>query len=269
MQKVTSREYKVMLNPKKFKGDEKELLAAAQKFWDSFSKVIKGIVATEGALSKLEQRQVRFYDTKDQLLYSKHGYVFRERIEKEEREVTLKFRHRDRYLSQDRNMRDKDGNDKGMKFEEDIKPPVFVSLYSFSNTTTIKAGKKLNRLDDPARLFPDLEQQLGKAYEPQRKISIVNGFTAFECVIKGASFLLDGEQECTCALIVWYDKEFTGKPVAAEFSFKYKNDQEQFSGLGALQAYKVFQLLQEAEQLAPWLDLAGPTKTGFAYSYAA
>jgi hypothetical protein len=170
-------------------------------------------------------------------------------------------------------MRDKDGNDKYLKFEEDIKTPIFVSLYSFSNKRKIKQSKKLNKLKDLGRLFPDLKKRLEDDYDGNREIIVVNGFTAYEIVIEGATFQIDDDAilQCKCALIVWYEKKFTGKPVVAEFSFKYKDEteEENFSGEAAQRVYKVFQRLQEDEKLKCWVDLKGSTKTKFAYNYSA
>ncbi|ELS04685.1 hypothetical protein Xen7305DRAFT_00044210 [Xenococcus sp. PCC 7305] len=273
-QKVTSREYKLMLKAKKFQGDEKELLQQVQKYWRIFSEAIAGIVTiTNDEFAEPEVRLVRFYDTKDQLLNS-NSYVFRERSDAngKKREVTLKFRHRDRYVSQAREMKDQDGKTNKQKFEEDIKPPVFVSLYSFSNKLRIKGDKKLNKLNDPGRLFPDLPLRLGDAYDGDQKIAVVNGFTAYQIVLEGPSFQIDNETklQCECALIVWYDGKPNKKPVVAEFSFKYKDESktEKFSSVAALKAFEVFQLLQQAPKLKKWFDPKGPTKTRFAYGYS-
>jgi len=273
---VNSREYKIMLDPKKFRGNEDKLLRKAQKFWDTFSKAIKGIVTIKNdTFDEKEQRLVQFYDTEDKILYE-NDYVFRKRTEigSKEPEVTLKFRHRDRYISQARDMKDKDGNIEDQKFEEDIKPPIFVSLYSFSNKSKIKQSKKLNQLNDPGRLFPDLPKRLGDRYVEDQKLKLVNRFTAYEIAIEGPSFQIDDDPElkCKCALIVWYKKKFTEKPLVAEFSFKYKDQdkttQENFSGEAAQRAYCVFQILQDDEKLKYWVDPEGSTKTKCAYEYS-
>ena len=272
--KVNSREYKVMLKHKKFKGDKDELLKQAKEFWQTFSDAIADVVSeTDDKFKKPEKQLVRFYDTKKEILNS-NSYVFRERkdIDGENREMTLKFRHRDRYLSQARDMKDKDGKDKEQKFEEDIKPKTFVSLYSFSNKTIIKKDKKLNKLNDPGRLFPDLPKRLGDDYNDDKKIKIVNDFTAYQIVLKGPHFTI-ANKECKCALIFWYDKKPNGKPVVAEFSFKYKDnndksESEKFSSELAQKAFDVFQILHEDKNLGKWVDLKGTTKTAFAYEYS-
>src|SRR5262245_54517479 len=105
-QKVISREYKVMLKSKRFIGPRSSLVERAESFWKEFKGAVKSVVLdTGGKLHKLEQRTIRFYDTPARHLYEK-DYIFRERIESDsgEREVTLKFRHPDRYVSEDRDM---------------------------------------------------------------------------------------------------------------------------------------------------------------------
>jgi hypothetical protein len=75
------------------------------------------------------QSRNRVYNTKDLLLHAK-DYIFHERKSLTDggQEVTLKFRHPDRYVSQDRGMKPKISRNKKVKFEEDIKA-TFVNIY--------------------------------------------------------------------------------------------------------------------------------------------
>ena len=106
-QKVVSREYKIMLKKERFFGPDDTLLKQAADFWRAFKTSIEDIVLdTDGNLDKVEKRRVvRFYDCTDRRL-RKNNYVFRERIDlvKGKREVTLKYRHPDRYISEARDM---------------------------------------------------------------------------------------------------------------------------------------------------------------------
>ncbi|MBD2015341.1 hypothetical protein H6F96_15360 [Microcoleus sp. FACHB-53] len=105
--KVISREYKLMLRKELFTGDEQQVLRVASAFWHGFNQAINNIVLdVEGDLQEIaDQRIIKFYETDENLLYSNH-YILRERYEigKDKKEITLKFRHPDRYISQDRNM---------------------------------------------------------------------------------------------------------------------------------------------------------------------
>ena len=269
-QNVISREYKVMLNKECFVGSQADLLEQAGLFWNAFKDSIQDIVIdTDGTLNKVEkQRTVRFYDSADRRL-RKNDYVFRERVDLSsgEREVTLKFRHPDRYISQDRDMAAANSKDGKTKFEEDIKLP-FLKLYSFSTKQPIPEDKNLNKLNDPGRLFPDLQERL-KSYQEDEPITKVGDFTARELVIEGAEFKIkkNPEVEAECALIAWYDEAGEeDKPVVVEFSFKYENEQEEYDGESAQIAYDVFGTLKDT--LAEWIDSEGPTKTAYVYSRA-
>jgi hypothetical protein len=188
-QDVTSREYKVMLRGQRFVGSQVELLERAGDFWGAFKHSIRDVAFdTSGDLRKVEdQRTIRFYDSSDCRL-RESSYVFRERVDSRtrKREVTLKYRHPDRYIAQDRHMTAADAKSGKTKFEEDIKLP-FTTLYSFSTTQSISDEKSLNSLNDPGRLYPDLKKRL-KSYQAHESINLVGNFTARELVITGADF---------------------------------------------------------------------------------
>jgi hypothetical protein len=263
---VISREYKVMLRPSKFAGDPKGVVKHARAFWRDFAKVITSVVETQGDLATIKDRRlIRFYDTRKNRLNAGR-YIFRERccVETEEREVTLKFRHSDRHIAQDRRMDAKDGDDPRTKFEEDIKAP-FVSMYSFSTTARIGKGKNLNLLKDVSEMFPDIVERMDD-FPKDEKLVVVRNFTAHEIVIEGAEIRLkkDPEVRAECALIVWYnDGGARTKPVAAEFSFKYGNPKEDYDGRASQRAYDVFDRLQK--KLGRWIDPKSQTKTAFVY----
>ena len=268
---VSSREYKVMLQKQQFNGSRAQLLKQAGEFWSDFKKSIRDVVLdTDGSLDKVEkERTIKFYDTSDCRL-RKNSYVFRERVnlKTKEREVTLKYRHPDRYISQDRDMAAAKKKKGKTKFEEDIKLP-FVKLYSFSTKQPISDGKNLNQLNDPGKLYPDLKQQL-KSYQGDEPIKVVGNFTAREIVITGADFQIQKgpKLEADCALIAWYD-DANGeqdKPVVVEFSFKYENEREEYDGTAAQRAYDVFGTLKN--KLGKWVDPDGMTKTAYVYSKA-
>ncbi len=267
-QKVVSREYKVMLKEERFVGLQADLLERAGEFWNAFQGSIQDIVlATEGNLKKIKkQRSIRFYDSKDHHL-NKNSYVFRERVDlsTRKREVTLKFRHQDRYISQGRDMAVSDVENGEPKLEEDIKLP-FIKLYSFSTKQPIKDGKILNKMKDPGKLYPDLQGRL-KLYQKNEPIYIVGDFTAREFVVTGATFQIgkDPLVEAECALVAWYDEAGDeDRPIVVEFSFRYKNNDENFDGEAALRAYDVFGIFRGV--LADWVASEGPTKTQYVYS---
>jgi hypothetical protein len=266
-ERVISREYKVMLRALRFAGDEATLLRCAGEFWRDFGQAINSIGpdAAGGLDAVTDRRTIRFYDTADHRL-NRQSYVFRERVSLEtgDREATLKFRHVDRYVSQDRRMEASRADAGRTKFEEDIKPP-FVTLYSFSTTQPISGDRNLNKLEDVADLFSDVADALDE-FDDLQELQVVNGFTARELVIKGGQFKLttNPERESECALVIWYDHDGDDRtPVVAEFSFKYGDDDEGYTRQMAQRAHAVFDVLQE--RLADWLDPGSMTKTAFVY----
>lgn len=269
-QDTKSREYKVMLKSELFSGLEARLLEQVNDFWSELKETIRDIVLdTDGTLNKIETpRLVRFYDSASHRL-QQNDYIFRERIDlnSDQREITLKFRHPDRYISQDRDMAAVNFETGKTKFEEDIKLP-FVTLYSFSTKQPISDSKLLNKMKDPGELYPDLKKRL-KFYQEDELINIVRKFTAKEVVITGANFKI-GENpkvEAECALIVWYKESGEqDKPVVVEFSFKYERKGESFDGETAQKAYDVFGRIKD--QLTEWVDSEGLTKTAYVYTKA-
>lgn len=267
-QNVVSREYKVMLKKQRFMGSQVNLLQRATEFWHDFQASIQDIVIdTDGSLNEIEkERTIKFYDTADRRI-RRGDYVFRERVDlkTDKREVTLKYRHPDRYISQDRDMAAANVDQGKTKFEEDIKLP-FIKLYSFSTKQPISDDKNLNQLNDPGDLYPDFKKRL-KSYQKNEPIQVVNNFTAKEVVITGADFQIrkSPKVEAECALIAWYDAaREEDQPVVVEFSFKYENKQEEYGGKACQRAYEVFGRLKD--RLGDWVDPEGATKTAYVYS---
>ena len=264
--KVGSREYKIMLKSGRFAGDEKNLLGVARQFWLEAARVFGPVVLfTSGDLGHInDKRRIRFYDTRAQQL-NRNAYIFRERasVNDSMREVTLKFRHPDRYVACARDM---SGNGKGKwktKFEEDIKPP-FQQLYSYSTTQPIPADYKIATLQDVMKLYPGLKRSL-TGFAIDEPLALVEGFSAHELVIGGAKLQLGKKYNvwAECVLVIWYDDDKKGDPVVAEFSYKYGDAGEQYGGGTVRRAYEVFQLLQT--QFDGWVDRDSKTKTAFVY----
>ena len=96
-----------MLRHDWFAGSEEELIDRCKEFGLDFQEMLQELnLKCIGELNQMKaQRHITFFDTKAHLL-NKSAYVFRERIDpiKEEREITLKFKHRDRCISQERDM---------------------------------------------------------------------------------------------------------------------------------------------------------------------
>lgn len=266
-EKVISREYKIMLQASRFNGNEAQAIQIASQFWQDFANTIQDLVlAVDGDLTTVDKRRtIRFYDTATEYL-RQSDYVFRERcnVDTGDREVTLKFRHPDRYLAQDRNM-EADQTDKSKtKFEEDIKPP-FIKLYSFSTKQPVAADYSLASVRDSLQLYPGLKEELD-ADQAEAELRVVGEFTAYELVLEGGRFQVRREprEDAEAALVLWYDEGARDEtPVVAEFSYKYEDPEEQYSAKAAKRAYQVFEALQG---MTDWIDPASQTKTAYVYS---
>ena len=261
---VTSREYKIMLKANLFNGSENDLIQATKDFWDDLKVSIPNTTGTPAITKK---RLIRFFDTTNNKLKDDNNYVFRERVDllnNNQREVTLKYRHPDRFLSQDRNMDAFTPSDGETKFEEDIKPD-FQSMYSYSTTQEISSSKNLNKMNDPVGLYPGLEDELD-SYDSTEAISKVNGFTANEKVLKDFYFKVRNSPEvlAKCSVTAWYDDDGSStEPVVVEFSFKYLASNEDYTGKMAKKAIVAYDAVKD---LSSWIDNNSLTKTAYVYS---
>jgi len=266
-QDVTSREYKVMLRAGRFDGDEPAFRATVDLFWSDVSTALVALdIPVAGAFAAVKARRlIRFFDTDAHLLHS-DSYIVREREDMDtgEREVTLKFRHPDRYVASDRSMDAARSSGVKTKFEEDVKPP-FVSVFSFSTTQPLESGAVLKQLGDVADLFPGLADALDDL-PSGRPLVLVRDFVGREIVLEGATIALGRQNvEAECALVAWYDEgETDTTPVVVEFSFKYGDDTEEYRASVARDAYAILGVLQDG--LGDWVDPHPVTKTAFVFT---
>jgi len=269
-QNIVSREYKVMLRPDRFSGDASRALKIGTEFWREFAtRSGRHALGTAGTFQPAKRRRfIRFYDTDRQALHDA-SYVLRRRWSAESAidaadgaELTLKFRHPDRYIAEHRCF-DPTPDGAELKFEEDIKGP-FVSFYSCS--TTAKTKQVPAGLRDVADLFPGIEERMKTATMPER-VGPVGGMTIVESVLDGATLQLGAHTDAECALILWHESSRDPlTTVAAEFSYRYGDKHEDYQGERTERAYEVFKSLQT--DLPAWVDPALPTKTALVYGAA-
>jgi hypothetical protein len=267
MNKVTSREYKVMLRPGRFKGGEEVLLRSAKALWRDFSRSVAAVaVGVKGNLESVStRRSITFYDTRSRRLNNAR-YIFRERRDASSRarDFTLKFRHSDRYVAQDRQMDADTSAEAKTKFEEDIKGP-FVSLYSFSTRISVDDDAAFKKLEDLRRVFPGVADRVD-GFRDDARLAAVNGFTARELVLTGGTLQVgrSPKVDAECGLIVWYDEHgASDKPVAVELSYRYGDKDEEYGGGVTRRAFEIFSVLQS--KLTTWVDPKPRTKTAFVY----
>ncbi len=240
---------------------------AVDAFWADLGRLLDEMdIPTEGTFNEVKaHRRIRFFDTAERELNG-NRYIFRERIdmESDERQMTLKYRHPDRYTAQDRDMDTKwRSGDVKTKFEEDVKPP-FVSVFSYSTTVQVDPEEEFARVDQIAEVFPGLADKLSEV-DTGGDLSVVRDFTARELVLVGAALLLGKRDiEAECAMVIWHDDGAAETPpVCVEFSFKYGNDAEDYRGTVTRDAYDVLNAFHTG--LAGWVHPEPMTKTAFVY----
>ncbi|MDQ7004033.1 MAG: hypothetical protein Q9N67_03545 [Ghiorsea sp.] len=258
---VGSREYKLMLNPALFNGATPKI--AISNYWNELHTLLQsGTInrETNGLFRLKKQRTVKFYDTPSSCVLRNKGYSFRERVENNLREVTLKYRSYDRFISGHKNMQGDANRNPVTKFEEDISPP-FISKYSHSTSQSIGAGKNLNDMNDPIGLYQGL---LTYGFNPKEPIALVNNLIISEKVYKGVSVDL-GKLKAKFSLTLWYDTNTSTTPVVAEISFKYKDTNENYSDNVTQRALAIFEIMQN---MPHWVSTTSLTKTAFVFAYA-
>ena len=265
-ERVGSREYKVMLRPERFAGSEDECRQAVEAFWADVGRALERLeIPTQGSFDEVKaRRRIRFFDTAE-LGFNARRYILRERVEVDgdERQVTLKYRHADRYVAQDRDMKAKGKGDHALtKFEEDLKPP-FVSVFSYSTTVTIEPDQRFGRVNQVVQLFPGLAEEL-RGVDTRGDLRQVSDFCARELVLVGAA-LLFGKRDINaeCAMVIWHDDNADGPPVCLEFSYRYGDADEDYRGSVARDAHDLLDALYTS--LPEWVDPEPKTKTAFIY----
>ena len=261
---VTSREYKLMLNPAWFtSGNEASNVnsyfqAAKTQIQQQISRDITGTMT----LSKT--RQVRFFDSPNTCLLKNKGYIFRERVENGQSEVTLKYRGYDQYIAA---FEDLSGSSSQAetKFEEDIgskNGQSFVAV--FSHSTTEPNTRTLNDFQDVNVHFPAFATHY--AISNSQPLSVVSNFTAYERVYKGGSIDL-GQFDAQISVTLWYNgvPSVNTQPVTVEASFKYEDPYAAYTKQVVNRANLSFSALQAMNS---WVSTTSATKTQYAYEYS-
>ena len=255
--KVISREYKIMMDHRLFVDRKPAIMEFIAEFKALASQI--GINTTDQE-SKLKRRQVVFLDTPDFSIYL-NGLIFRQRTDLDLKlaEYTLKARSPDRFLAASANIQPNHEQESEIKLEEDISTPFQVR---FSHS-----GKCAGPVDQPktlgeaSQMFPGLGalRRDGQICSPDIRLQPVNAMTAFERVIKGPKITI-GDAIAESAIIFWSNGK-DGRPRVAEFSFRYADKSENYSG----ETVKAAKLLYESMQRLDWFLPDGKPKTQFVY----
>ena len=262
---VTSREYKLMLQPQQFAynteaSDVADFLQAAE-------------AAIEQAISRnlsgseylAHSREVKFFDTEGSCELHNLGYSFRERIENSDSEVTLKFRSPDRYIADFEDLSAANSQAE-TKLESDIGSSSASSFkVVYSHSTTAPNTRTINHMDDINDQFPGFDDDYG--FSNSLDLELVGGLSIHEQVYKGVEIDL-GQYDAEISLTLWYNGTPTASetPVVAEVSFKYEDSSADYSRNVVNRAKVAFEALQS---LTNWTDPDAKTKTQFVYDFDA
>ncbi len=259
---VSRREYKVMLDHRLFL-DRGPAVEAFGRDLHGCAKRLKGIEC-DGEFREEKRREIAFLDTSDRTI-ALNRLVLRRRSELEgqqEVEYTLKCRSPDRYVAAGADLAVAEGLKPKVKFEEDIGAPFVVR---FSHSATVEGPDEAPAdLGSAAELFPTLGEleRDGQRCPGGLKLRPVGGLRAHERVVSGPTLTFH-ETEAEAALVLWSDGP-AGRPLVAEFSFRYGRPEEDYSPRAARLAMTFFEEFQRSD----WCLADGRTKTKFVYGEA-
>jgi hypothetical protein len=261
--RITSREYKLMLNVDRFKDREQ----ASQEFLsllDFLVRKARGSIVEEQ--NEEVRRSVSYLDTPEGALHQQ-GFALRLREEAnaaERFQINLKYRASDRYISAAQDL--SSPQEGKTKFEEDILPP-FISKFSHSTSIETDTDPELGSMHKVTALFPGLR---GLNLDEDTAVKAVNDFKALEVVRKLCKLEFGEEPIIKARLSFWYligqENEW---PLVGEFSFDYdvldseadEDKLEIYPRQMVEGANRLFNALQKQEG---WLSFSTTTKTAFA-----
>ena len=255
--RVVSREYKIMMDHRLFT-DRKPAMESFLGELRDLAELLR--VGFEIQKEKSQKRQIVFLDTLDNTILL-NGLIFRRRTDEAsgQSEYTLKYRSPDRYLAASAEIGPAELDHARIKFEEDISAP-FRAQFSYSATVS-GPDQSPSSLNAAAAIFPGLAKVYrdGDLTPGHTRLYPVNAMTIYERVLKGPKLNLEGT-EAQVAVILWSIGE-SGRPMVAEFSFRYGDKQENYTGATAKKSKQLFESLQKLD----WFLPEGKTKTQFAY----
>lgn len=240
---VTSKEYKVLLRADHFNiYNEPQQVTV---FFQQLQRLIDTSIArkTKGKPRFKTERTIAFYDVPIRCFLRNHGYVLRSRAALKDTELTLKYRSPSLEEALSITLTKSSPSTKS-KLEEDIGFTAnghLTSTFSYSND--LDASKMARNLQ---ALAPWLHTPQSVSSWPQVTLQKVSNLTITERVYKG--FKIDlGKQNASSALTLWYDANSieNERPIIAEFSFKYKDADGQFSQKVEQRARNLLKALQD------------------------
>ncbi len=260
---VTSREYKLMLDPARFTHATEAATVAAllQDAETAIEQAIDRDVSGSPVLDK--QRDVRYFDTPGTCRLRGLGYSFRERVENGDSEVSLKFRSPDRYIADFEDL-DSDTAGAETKLEADIGANAHTDFrVVYGHSTKAPNTRNINEVHDINEHFPDFERD--HDLDDDLPLAVVGNLDIREHVYSGVEIDL-GQHDAGIDVTLWYPgTPASGQaPLVAEISFKYEDGSADYTRKVVQRARTTFRALQT---LTEWIDPDSRTKTRFVYEF--
>ncbi|SHO57560.1 hypothetical protein VQ7734_03330 [Vibrio quintilis] len=268
---VTSREYKLLLNPARFTYQNED--ADIENYTEQVAEVISGAISRKvsGTAVLNKERYVTYRDTPGTCMLKNKGYVFRDRVnvnDTGDRDATLKFRSADRFISGYEDLSSNQSHTK-TKFEEDI---LFNSEQGLkikvSHSTKISHyTKTIHQIGDIYDHFPGFADQYSDIGAETQLVKVSN-ITLYERRYKGQEIDL-GRFDADLVISLWYTSATPAPadaPVIAEASFDYADDDGEYTPKVVKRAKKAFLAMAT---MSDWVKTDSMTKTSFVYQYQA
>ena len=260
---VDSREYKLLLKPTLFTHGTADAVVA--DYFADFAAAVEATIARDvtGTMSLDKIRTVRFFDTPGSCQLNNLGYIFRERIENGDSEVTLKFRSADPYIADFEDL-SAASSQAETKLESDFGVkngnPLHI-VYGHSTKTPNK--RNLNDLEDINVHFPGFADDYN--FSNSTPLAVVGQLAVHERVYKGGEIDL-GSIDAEVSITLWYHSlpATSQQPVIAEVSFKYEDSSANYTKAVVNRAKLAFEAMQTLTALN---SSSSVTKTQFVYSY--
>ncbi|WP_447883608.1 hypothetical protein [Serratia fonticola] len=256
---INSQEYKVLLEPTRFTGNENKVKTQANEFLIDFSAELKkqGLTAdVDKTFIADKVRTVSFYDTPGTCKLKSENYVARERtqVKSGKREVMIK-RRTDTLAELEGINLTGSYPEASTKVEADIIPGKVV--YSISTKQTV-GNENIDSIAALDKLFPGLQQNFKQTGE----LAKVSGLTVTDRSFGGPEVKL-GDQQFDFDISIWYVND-DARPVIVELSYKITELTGQFSSVSVQNADKIMNTIFGMRK---WALPKSLMKTAWVYHY--
>ena len=192
---ITSREYKILLDTDQltYQSEASDVENYTIELASVISQAINRNVFGSASLDK--ERFVSYWDVPNVCTLRSIGYSFRDRVSRydvNDRDVALKFRSPDRFISAFEDLASSRKKEK-TKLEDDLllSSDGDISIKVSHSTKISGYGKNINKIDDIYDDFPGFAEKYGEI-DADTPLSLVGNITMYERRYKGQEIDLFG-----------------------------------------------------------------------------